>query len=59
VLDDLASNTYGFLSRDASVSSTQLNTPIGTRKFYHQHKIPKVQDVNVTRYNSIKQGLLC
>jgi hypothetical protein len=41
VLGAYASNTDGFLSRDTSVSSKQLNRPVWTKRAYLQLEKPK------------------
>jgi hypothetical protein len=53
VLAVLASSTDVFLSRDACVSSTQLNTPIWKKRAEFHLEKPKLQEVFLSKPNSI------
>jgi hypothetical protein len=56
VLDSPASKTNVFLSRDISVSSTQLKDLFCTKKAYLQLEKCKLQEVFLTETNSVLTG---
>jgi hypothetical protein len=59
VLDDYPSNTDGFPSRDTCISSTQLNRIIKTKESLSLLKKHKLQEVLISKTNSIITGQEC
>jgi hypothetical protein len=59
VLDAPAYYTDGFLLRDACVSSTQLNRPIWRKQGLSSPETPKLQEVFLSKTNSILIGKQC
>jgi hypothetical protein len=59
MLDVHASNTDGFLLRDACVSSTHLNRPIWKKRAYLHLEKPKLQKVFLSQTNSVLTGNQC
>jgi hypothetical protein len=59
VLDANASDTYGFLSRDTCVSSSQLNRAIWIKRAYLHFEKPNLQAVFLSKTNSVLTGKEC
>jgi hypothetical protein len=59
MLDGLAANLDGFLSRDTYVSSLSFIGAFGTKREYLYLEIQKFQDILLSKTNSILTGKEC